>query len=32
MAQTAQTALNTANQAKQTADGKANDSDVVHKS
>lgn len=32
VAQTAQTALNTANQAKQTADGKANDSDVVHKS
>lgn len=31
VAQTAQTALNTANQAKQTADGKANDSDVVHK-
>ena len=32
VAQTAQTALNTANQAKQTTDGKANDSDVVHKS
>lgn len=32
VAQTAQTALNTANQAKQTADSKANDSDVVHKS
>ena len=31
-AQTAQTALNTANQAKQTAESKANDSDVVHKS
>ena len=31
VAQTAQTALNTANEAKQTADGKANDSDVVHK-
>lgn len=32
VAQTAQTALNTANEAKQTADSKANDSDVVHKS
>ena len=31
VAQTAQTALNTANQAKQTAESKANDSDVVHK-
>lgn len=32
VAQTAQTALNTANEAKQTAESKANDSDVVHKS
>lgn len=32
VAQTAQTAFNTANQAKQTAESKANDSDVVHKS
>ena len=32
VAQTAQTALNTANQAKQTAEAKANESDVVHKS
>ena len=32
VSQTAQTALNTANQAKQTAESKANDSDVVHKS
>ncbi len=31
VAQTAQTALNTANEAKQTAESKANDSDVVHK-
>ena len=30
--QTAQTALNAANEAKQTAESKANDSDVVHKS
>lgn len=32
VAQTAQTALNTANEAKQTAESKANESDVVHKS
>lgn len=32
VAQTAQTALNTANEAKQTAESKANDSGVVHKS
>lgn len=32
IAQTAQTALNTANEAKQTAESKANESDVVHKS
>ena len=32
VAQTAQTALNTANQAKQTAEAKANESDMVHKS
>ena len=31
VAQTAQTALNTANEAKQTAESKANESDVVHK-